>query len=108
MGTNAILIETHDENGVEWGVSVDGIDAHNPRPEWYRSFGKDRAKADAYLTAANALRCPKCGSGDLLPPPTAKPGVNPALLYWTCDPCGFDFRGPERMVPPQVPGGTDG
>lgn len=78
---SCVVIETHNLDGVEWGVSYNG---YNPEPHQYQ---KCNSKAEAWrlFNALQSAKCPQCGSDKILAPSASLP----ALL--TCDPCGTDF-----------------
>ncbi len=77
---NAIVIESHDNDGVKWGVSVG---SHNPEPYEYIECG-GRDEAFALRDKLTDIRCPKCGSSDIIGPALRCP-------WLTCEPCGRDF-----------------
>lgn len=51
-GINPLLIESHEEDGIEWGVSFDG---HNPDPVDYIAV-KDRESAEKLIDKLNNLK----------------------------------------------------
>lgn len=77
----AIVIETHIQTGVEWGVS---LTSHDPHPVDYEKV----CCQDCAQRLMERLVCPNCFETSRLLTPM------PSWPRWTCDPCGTDF-GPD-------------
>ena len=87
---NAIVIESHDNDCINWLVSINGP---NPEPwQFYKAAGS--AAAFAYSARLNAAICPMCGSREILPPAMAKEMNMADSGIVTCDSCALIFNLP--------------